>query len=127
MTDQTNGPGMPTPDGPANLIETDYQIGQDNINTKIGPFGLDIHNPVFAVSALTIIAFVLVTLAFQDSVGPIYGDIRVWLTETLDWFFIGAANIFVLLCLYLIISPLGVIRVRVGLWKTGSLHPMARA
>jgi BCCT family betaine/carnitine transporter len=111
MTDQTNGPGMPTPDGPANLIETDYQIGQDNINTKIGPFGLDIHNPVFAVSALTIIAFVLVTLAFQDSVGPIYGDIRVWLTETLDWFFIGAANIFVLLCLYLIISPLGKVRI----------------
>jgi BCCT family betaine/carnitine transporter len=102
---------MPAPDGPANPIQTDYEIGQHNIQPKLGPFGLDIHNPVFAISALTIIAFVLVTLAFQDSVGPLYGDLRVWLTETLDWFFIGAANIFVLLCLYLIVSPMGKVRI----------------
>jgi BCCT family betaine/carnitine transporter len=107
MTDTS----MPGPDGPANPIETNYAIGQDNIQPKLGPFGLDIHNPVFAVSSLTIIAFVLVTLAFQDSVGPLYGEMRVWLTETLDWFFIGAANIFVLLCLYLILSPLGKVRI----------------
>lgn len=30
--------------------ETDYEIGQDNITTNIGPFGLDIHNPVFLIS-----------------------------------------------------------------------------
>ena len=107
-----NDQSMPGPDGPANLIQTDYEIGQHNIQPKLGPFGLDIHNPVFAISALTIIAFVLVTLAFQDSVGPLYGDLRVWLTETLDWFFIGAANVFVLLCLFLIVSPYG--RVRIG-------------
>jgi BCCT family betaine/carnitine transporter len=107
MTD-TSTPG---PDGSANPIQTDYEIGQHNIQPKLGPFGLDIHNPVFAISALTIIAFVLVTLAFQDSVGPLYGELRVWLTETLDWFFIGAANIFVLLCLILIVSPYGKVRI----------------
>jgi BCCT family betaine/carnitine transporter len=107
MTDQS----LPTPDGPASPIQTDYEIGQHNIQPKLGPFGLDIHNPVFAISALTIIAFVLVTLAFQDSVGPLYGDLRVWLTETLDWFFIGAANVFVLLCLFLIVSPYGKVRI----------------
>ncbi|MDH3666621.1 MAG: BCCT family transporter, partial [Paracoccaceae bacterium] len=112
MTDDKESQAMPAPDGPASLIETDYEIGQDNIQPKLGPFGLDIHNPVFAISGLTIIAFVLVTLAFQDSVGPLYGNLRVWLTETLDWFFIGAANIFVLLCLFLIVSPYG--RVRIG-------------
>jgi len=103
--------GIPSPDGPANTIETDYQIGQDNIERQFGPFGLDIHNPVFAISSIIIVAFVLVTLAFQDEVGPLYGDLRVWLTETLDWFFIGAANVFVLLCLFLIVSPLGKIRI----------------
>ncbi len=107
MTNQS----LPTPDGPASPIQTDYEIGQHNIQPKLGPFGLDIHNPVFAISALTIIAFVLVTLAFQDSVGPLYGDLRVWLTETLDWFFIGAANVFVLLCLFLIVSPYGKVRI----------------
>jgi len=103
--------GVPSPDGPANTIETDYQIGQDNIERQFGPFGLDIHNPVFAISSIIIVAFVLVTLSFQDEVGPLYGDLRVWLTETLDWFFIGAANVFVLLCLFLIVSPLGKIRI----------------
>ena len=35
-------------------VENDatYEIGQDNIKTKIGPFGLDIHNPVFLISGL---------------------------------------------------------------------------
>ena len=41
---------------------TGYKIGQDNIT----PFGLDIHNPVFLVSGISVVAFVLVTLAFQE-------------------------------------------------------------
>lgn len=104
--------GIESPDGAANPIDTDYEIGQDNITTQIGPFGLDIHNPVFLVSGLSIVAFVFLTLAFQDSVGPMFNDLRNWLTSTLDWFFLSAANVFVVLCLFLIVSPLG--RVRLG-------------
>ena len=47
------------PDGPANPIETDYSVGQDNIQPKVGPFELDIHNPVFVISGLTVVVFVL--------------------------------------------------------------------
>ncbi|ANG62700.1 BCCT transporter [Marinobacterium aestuarii] len=101
-----------TPDGDSNLIETDYEIGQDNINTQIGPFNLDVHNPVFLISGLSIVAFVFLTLAFQDSAGPMFNAMRVWLTSTFDWFFIASANVFVLLCLVLVVSPLG--RVRLG-------------
>lgn len=50
--------GIPAPEGAHDLIETDYEIGQDNIETSIGPLGLDIHNPVFFISGLSIIAFV---------------------------------------------------------------------
>ena len=107
----TSEPGIPAPEGPANLIETDYEVGQDNISMSVGPFGLDIHNPVFAISGLTIVAFVLVTLAFQESTGAAFGDLRNWLTGTFDWFFLGAANIFVLLCLFLIVSPYGKVRI----------------
>ncbi len=39
------------PEAPASLIETDYEIGQDNVQPKFGPFGLDIHNPVFSSPA----------------------------------------------------------------------------
>lgn len=86
--------------------DTDYEIGQDNIT----PFGLDIHNPVFLVSGLSVIAFVLLTLMFQTQAAEFFGDLRTSITTTFDWFFLSAANIFVLLCIFLMITPLGKIR-----------------
>src|SRR5690606_23466732 len=99
-----------TADGQTNLIDTGYEIGQDNIQTRIGPFGLDIHNPVFAVSGLTIIAFVILTLALQEEAGAFFAWLRAALTSTFDWFFLLAGNVFVLLCLALIVSPYGSVR-----------------
>lgn len=100
------------PDGDVNPIDTDYQVGQDNIIVNVGPFGLDIHNRVFAVSGLAVIAFVLLTLLFHNQVEPMFGSIRSWLTTNLSWFFLSAGNIFVIVCLGLIVSPLG--RIRLG-------------
>ncbi|HAD49139.1 MAG TPA: BCCT transporter [Idiomarina sp.] len=100
------------PDGEVNPINTDYQVGQDNVVMKIGPFGLDFHNRVFAISGLLIVAFVFITLAFQNQAEPIFTGMKDWLTANLDWFFISAANIFVIVALALVFSPLG--RVRIG-------------
>ncbi|PSJ45835.1 BCCT transporter [Zobellella taiwanensis] len=111
MADQDNHDVI-APEGKVNPIDTDYQVGQDNIALQIGPFGLDIHNRVFMISGLAIVAFVFLTLAFQNQVGPMFGDLRNWLTSSLDWFFLISGNIFVLVCLGLILSPLG--RVRIG-------------
>ncbi len=86
--------------------DTDFEIGQDNIQ----PFGLDIHNPVFAISAISIVAFVILTLMFQDQAGAAFVSMRGWLTSTFDWFFLSAANIFVLLCIFLMVTPFGKIR-----------------
>jgi BCCT family betaine/carnitine transporter len=99
---------IPAPSGAANLIDTDYVIGQDNITSRF----LDIHSKVFSISALTIVLFVIVTLALRNEVEPLFTSVRDWLTGNLAWFFLGSANIFVLLCLGLIMSPLG--RVRLG-------------
>ncbi len=110
MTDQA-GDAIPTPDGPAELIETDYEIGQDNITPQLGPFGLDIHNPVFMISGLSIVGFVIMTLAFQNEVGPLFSSLRGWLTNTFDWFFLLSGNIFVIVCLVLIVSPYGKVRI----------------
>ncbi len=98
------------PDGAVNPIDTDYKVGQDNIVVNVGPFGLDIHNRVFAVSGLLVVAFVVLTLAFQNQVEPMFTAMRGWLTSNLDWFFISAGNIFVLVCLGLAVSPLGKVR-----------------
>ena len=87
---------------------TDYEIGQDNVQV----FGLDVHNPVFLISGLLICAFVLVALMFQEATGAALVALRPWITSTFDWLFMGAGNVFVLFCLFLIVSPLG--RVRLG-------------
>ena len=87
-------------------IETDFNIGQHNIT----PFGLDIHNPVFMISGISIIVFVLATLMFQEAATEFFGWLRPFLTSTFDWFFLSAANIFVLFCVFLMVSPLGKIR-----------------
>ncbi|MBZ5875599.1 BCCT family transporter [Chromohalobacter israelensis] len=104
--------GVPAPDGPANLIDTDYVIGQDNVtSTKFG-IDFDLHGKVFTISSLMILFFVIVTLAFQNQVAPIFNTMFSFLTGSLDWFFILAANIFVILAVALIFTPLG--RVRLG-------------
>ncbi|MDQ2107873.1 MULTISPECIES: BCCT family transporter [unclassified Vibrio] len=104
--------GIPRPSGKVNPIDTDYTVGQDNVVLSVGPFGLDIHNRVFAVSGLAIIIFVFTTLIFREQVEPVFLHMRGWLTSHLDWFFMLSANIFVLVCLGLVVSPLG--RVRIG-------------
>ncbi|OOF05972.1 BCCT transporter [Salinivibrio sp. MA607] len=101
---------MMTPDGKVNPIDTDYQVGQDNVALKFGPFGFDIHNRVFMVAGLVIMAFVFVTLAFQNQMAPIFEQMRAWLTANLVWFFLLTGNVFVIACLVLIVSPLGKVR-----------------
>ena len=91
-----------------NLQEVEHEIGERNVQV----FGLDIHNPVFAVSASLAVVFVLGTLLFLDQAAGAFTDMRVWITSTFDWFFMVAANIVVLFCLGLAVSPLG--RVRLG-------------
>ncbi|MEH6493441.1 BCCT family transporter [Halopseudomonas sp.] len=101
--------GIPAPTGDANLIDTDYVIGQDNISGNF-LFNVDIHGKVFTISSLAVVLFVVLTLALQSEVAPLFTELRNWLTGSLAWFFLGAANIFVLLCLFLIVSPLGKVR-----------------
>ncbi len=109
MSDMTNQ-GIPAPDGDADLIETDYDIGQDNIEGDLGPFGFDIHNPVFLISGLSVVAFVVYALLAPTQAADFFGWLRPALTSTFDGFFLSAANIFVIFCLALIVSPYGSVR-----------------
>ena len=93
---------------PGNARKADYELGQDNIQL----FGLDIHNPVFVVPSLTVIGFVAGVLVFQEDAAATFGMLRSWLTSTFDWVLMAAANLFLLFCLLLLVTPLG--RVRLG-------------
>ncbi len=98
------------PEGETDLIETDYEIGQDNMEARLGPLSFDIHQPVFFVSGGVIVLFVVFTLLFPNEAGEFFGWLRPMLTSTFDWFFLLAANIFLVLVLALMISPLGKVR-----------------
>ncbi|MCL7941833.1 BCCT family transporter [Halomonas sp. ATCH28] len=79
-------------------------------NTQI--LGLDFHNPVFPLSALAIIAFILYALVYPDAANTQLTAARGWSIEHFDWLFMIAGNLFVALCLVLIVLPLG--RIRLG-------------
>ncbi|WP_424927529.1 BCCT family transporter [Amaricoccus tamworthensis] len=102
--------GIPQPEGAVHLIDTDYEIGQDNVEGHLGPFGFDIHNPVFVVSGACIVAFVFYALALPEQAGALFSWLFGTVTKGFDWFFLGAANIFVLFCLLLIVTPWGNVR-----------------
>ena len=110
MSDETNNQGIPAPQGTADIIETEYEIGQDNVDGSVGPFGFDIHNPVFAISGIAIVAFVFFTLALPDQAGAIFQGMFNFTTKNFDWFLIGAADLVVIFALFLIVSPFGKIR-----------------
>ncbi|HET8849370.1 MAG TPA: BCCT family transporter [Marinobacter sp.] len=86
--------------------QTDYVAGQDNIR----PFGLDLHNWVFPVSALLVVAFVVGTLMFPEAAMKTLDGLKWDIIAKFDWFFLMSANIFVVVSLALIFMPVGKIR-----------------
>jgi len=114
MTDPTpRTPNSSPPSGTpadANEIETDFEVGQDNIDGTLGPLGFDIHNPVFMVSGLTAVAFVLLTMLFPDQAGVVFLAVRDFATTKLDWLFMIIVNIFVIFCIVLIFLPISKVR-----------------
>jgi BCCT family betaine/carnitine transporter len=88
--------------------EIGHEIGENNIR----PFGLDIHNPVFLVSAVLSLGFVLGTIIFQDTAATAFIELKAWVLAKFDWFFIVSANLFVLFCFGVAFSKLG--RIRLG-------------
>ncbi|AUQ58320.1 putative transporter, BCCT family [Phaeobacter inhibens] len=110
MTDETANQGIPAPDGEAAVIDTEYEIGQDNLEGSVGPIGFDIHNPVFMVSGISIMLFVFYALVLPEQAAAFFGWLRPAVTSSFDWFFLSAGNIFVLFCFFLIVSPWGKVR-----------------
>lgn len=86
---------------------TDYVAGQDNIN----PFGLDLHAPVFPITAILVVAFVIGTLIFPAEAKELLDGAKWWTIAQFDWFFLLSANIFVVVSLALIFMPVGKIRI----------------
>ena len=74
-------------------------------------FGLEIYlTPVFVISSIAIVVFIIGSLIFQEGATKLFGGLRVWLTTNLDWLFMITANLVFLFCLVVALSPLGKVR-----------------
>ncbi|WP_260260182.1 BCCT family transporter [Vibrio intestinalis] len=90
------------------IENTDYTIGQDNIQK----WGFDVHNPVFGISAGAIILFLVALLVADAETAKAALDGVKWkIINNFDVTFMWAANIFVIFCFALIVSPYGKIRI----------------
>ena len=87
--------------------ETDREPGDTNWQG----FGFDVHPQVFFISAGIIIAFIVLSLLFQDAASDLYTDLRVGASENFAWLFILAANMFIIFMIYLALSRFGKIRI----------------
>ncbi len=88
------------------MFDTNYKTGQDNIKK----WGMDMHNPVFFVSAILVIVFIVLTLFNPVEAKKIFDSSKQWTIQNFDWFFMISGNIFVLFCFALIFLPAGKIR-----------------
>ena len=89
------------------IDNTDYTVGQDNTQK----WGFDIHNAVFGVSAGLIIVFLIAILMIDPATSKDFLDGLKWkIIGSFDSLFMWSANIFVVFCLVLIVSPFGKIR-----------------
>lgn len=74
-------------------------------------FGLEIYvTPVFVISSIAIVTFVIGSLVFQEDTTRFFTNTRVWLTTHLDWLFLISVNLVLLFCVFVACSPLGKVR-----------------
>jgi len=93
---------------PAGLIsyDTEYETGQDNVQL----LGMDLHNPVFFISAASILLFISFALIFPTRAGDLLIGSKNWTLENFDWFFMLTTNVAILFCLFIAFSKFGKIR-----------------
>ncbi len=89
-------------------FRTTYKIGQDNIRK----WGMDMHNPIFFISAIAVVLFVVLTLVNPAGAKKLFDATKGWTINNFDSFFMISCNLFVLFCLVLICLPVG--RIRLG-------------
>ena len=87
---------------------TKHKIGQDNVRL----LGMELHNPVFFITALLTVCFVLGALGSPGRAQVALALAREWSIEHFHWLLMASGNFFVLFCLLLVVMPFG--RVRLG-------------
>ena len=87
--------------------DSDREVG----GTNIEKWGFDVHPVVFPVASVIIVLFVALTLLFPRQAGVAFTETQSFITETFGWFYILAANVFIVAVLYFGLSKYGQIKI----------------
>lgn len=88
----------------------DEQPGREPGDTNIVKWGFDIHPQVTFISGGLIIAFIVGTLLFQEQANLIFSQTQNFIADTAGWFYILAANIYLIVMVIFAFSKFGKIR-----------------
>ncbi len=86
--------------------DTDRKPGDTNMQIA----GFDIQPQVFFISMGLILLFIIYSALFTDQAGDLYGEIFTFINTNFGWFYIIAANLFILAVLFFALSKYGNIR-----------------
>ena len=76
---------------------------------RLGPFPR-VSKPVFIISAILILGFIIFGAAFTEQAGEVFGAMQGFITHKFGWLFVILVNIALIFCLYLAMSRYGDIR-----------------
>ena len=83
-----------------------HRVGENNVRFA----GFDVHRTVFFVSAALVLLMVGWVVAFPAAATDGFAAALAFVTSTAGWLMGSLANLFVLFCLFLVVSPYGSVR-----------------
>jgi len=92
----------------ATEYQSDYTVGDNNVEV----WGMDIHNPVFFISASLIVGLVVLIIQFPQGASEVLAAVRSWCLTTFDSFMLISVSAILVFCLTLVVLP--VARIRLG-------------
>ena len=92
---------------PLSHYTTTHKLGMSNIQK----FGMDVHWPVFPISAIIILAFIVGVLVEPKVSQVLFNDTKDWIINEFHWVFMLGVNAFLILFLLLGLTPLGSIKI----------------
>ncbi len=83
-----------------------------NAQEQLAIMGLELHAPVFFLSSVIILIFVMAAIVAPAQADLLFSHTMTWTIEHFDWLFSFTADVVIVFCLLLIVLPLG--RIRLG-------------
>ena len=80
-------------------------------DTNVERWGFDVHPTVFPIACAVIALFIGLTLVFESSSARVFGAGQTLISAGAGWFYILAANVFILVILYFALGKYGDIRI----------------